>query len=165
MSNPVLREAMTGEGGSAGRPERVHLIGLVSDGGVHSGFGHLEALIEMAAELEVEELIIHAFTDGRDTLPTSGAGYPGDGWSGWLVGGRAGPDRLGGGPLLGDGPRSPLGAHPGGLRPARSRPGRAPRGHGRGRGPRGLRARRDRRVHPAGAGGGRGSRRSSPGTP
>jgi 2,3-bisphosphoglycerate-independent phosphoglycerate mutase len=75
VSNPVLREAMTGEGGSAGRPARVHLIGLVSDGGVHSGFGHLKALIEMAAELEVGELILHAFTDGRDTLPTSGAGF------------------------------------------------------------------------------------------
>jgi 2,3-bisphosphoglycerate-independent phosphoglycerate mutase len=68
--NPVLQEAMTG-----GETGRVHLIGLVSDGGVHSGFGHLEALIAMAAELEVEDLVLHAFTDGRDTLPTSGAGY------------------------------------------------------------------------------------------
>jgi 2,3-bisphosphoglycerate-independent phosphoglycerate mutase len=68
--NPVLREAMTGS-----PTGRVHLIGLVSDGGVHSGFGHLEALIRMAGELEVPDLVIHAFTDGRDTLPTSGAGY------------------------------------------------------------------------------------------
>jgi 2,3-bisphosphoglycerate-independent phosphoglycerate mutase len=66
MDNEVLRAAMAG---------RVHLIGLVSDGGVHSGFGHLEALIGMAAELKVTDLVIHAFTDGRDTLPTSGAGY------------------------------------------------------------------------------------------
>ena len=67
-ANPVLREAMSGA-------DRVHLIGLVSDGGVHSGFGHLAALIRMAAGLEVPDLVIHAFTDGRDTLPTSGAGY------------------------------------------------------------------------------------------
>jgi 2,3-bisphosphoglycerate-independent phosphoglycerate mutase len=67
-SNPVLRDAFTGA-------ERVHLIGLVSDGGVHSGFRHLEALIRLAAELEVPDLVLHAFTDGRDTLPMSGAGY------------------------------------------------------------------------------------------
>jgi 2,3-bisphosphoglycerate-independent phosphoglycerate mutase len=67
-SNAVLREAFTGA-------ERVHLIGLVSDGGVHSGWQHLEALIGLGAELEVPDLVLHAFTDGRDTLPTSGAGY------------------------------------------------------------------------------------------
>ena len=66
--NPVLRDALTGS-------ERVHLIGLVSEGGVHSGFRHLEALIRMAAQLGVPDLVLHAFTDGRDTLPTSGAGY------------------------------------------------------------------------------------------
>jgi 2,3-bisphosphoglycerate-independent phosphoglycerate mutase len=67
-SNQVLREAFSAS-------ERVHLIGLVSDGGVHSGFGHLRALIELAAQLEVADLVLHAFTDGRDTLPESGAGY------------------------------------------------------------------------------------------
>jgi 2,3-bisphosphoglycerate-independent phosphoglycerate mutase len=67
-ANPVLREGFSGA-------ERVHLIGLVSDGGVHSGFGHLEALIGMAAEIEVPDLVLHAFTDGRDTLPTSGAAF------------------------------------------------------------------------------------------
>jgi 2,3-bisphosphoglycerate-independent phosphoglycerate mutase len=67
-SNPVLREAFSGA-------ERVHLIGLVSDGGVHSGWAHLEALIRMAASLGVQDLVLHAFTDGRDTLPHSGAGY------------------------------------------------------------------------------------------
>jgi 2,3-bisphosphoglycerate-independent phosphoglycerate mutase len=66
--NPVLREAFKGAG-------RVHLIGLVSDGGVHSGFKHLEALIRLGAELDVPDLVLHAFTDGRDTLPHSGAGY------------------------------------------------------------------------------------------
>jgi 2,3-bisphosphoglycerate-independent phosphoglycerate mutase len=62
-----LREALRGA-------ERVHLIGLVSDGGVHSSIEHLEALIGLAAEWEVPDLVIHAFTDGRDTSPTSGAG-------------------------------------------------------------------------------------------
>ncbi|HEY8765612.1 MAG TPA: 2,3-bisphosphoglycerate-independent phosphoglycerate mutase [Solirubrobacteraceae bacterium] len=54
---------------------RVHLIGLVSDGGVHSGFGHLQALIRLAAETGVADLVLHAFTDGRDTLPTAGADF------------------------------------------------------------------------------------------
>ncbi len=66
--NQVLRDAVTGV-------ERVHLIGLVSDGGVHSGFTHLEALIRLGASLGVPDMVLHAFTDGRDTLPTSGAGY------------------------------------------------------------------------------------------
>ena len=52
---------------------RVHLIGLVSDGGVHSSDRHLKALIELAAKEGVEDLVIHAFTDGRDTSPKSGA--------------------------------------------------------------------------------------------
>jgi 2,3-bisphosphoglycerate-independent phosphoglycerate mutase len=66
--NEVLGEAMRGA-------DRVHLIGLVSDGGVHSGWKHLRALIEMAAQHEVPDLVVHAFTDGRDTLPNAGAGY------------------------------------------------------------------------------------------
>jgi 2,3-bisphosphoglycerate-independent phosphoglycerate mutase len=66
--NQVVREALT-------EADRVHLIGLVSDGGVHSSLDHLRALIELAASLEVPDLVVHAFTDGRDTLPTSGAGY------------------------------------------------------------------------------------------
>ena len=52
---------------------RVHLIGLVSNGGVHSADRHLHALIELAAERGVEDLVIHAFTDGRDSSPTGGA--------------------------------------------------------------------------------------------
>ena len=55
--------------------ERVHLIGLVSDGGVHSGWEHLQALIEMGAALGAPEVVVHAFTDGRDTSPTGGAAY------------------------------------------------------------------------------------------
>jgi 2,3-bisphosphoglycerate-independent phosphoglycerate mutase len=53
---------------------RVHLIGLVSRGGVHSSERHLNALVELAAEWGVDDLVVHAFTDGRDTSPTSGAG-------------------------------------------------------------------------------------------
>jgi 2,3-bisphosphoglycerate-independent phosphoglycerate mutase len=52
---------------------RVHLIGLVSDGGVHSSDRHLKALIDLAAKEGVEDLVVHAFTDGRDTGPKSGA--------------------------------------------------------------------------------------------
>jgi 2,3-bisphosphoglycerate-independent phosphoglycerate mutase len=84
-SNEVLRDAFTGA-------ERVHLIGLVSDGGVHSGWVHLEALIRLGAELEVPDLVLHAFTDGRDTLPRSGAGYLAtvEGWMASLGAGRVG---------------------------------------------------------------------------
>jgi 2,3-bisphosphoglycerate-independent phosphoglycerate mutase len=84
-SNPVLREAFSGS-------ERVHLIGLVSDGGVHSGWSHLEALIRLGASLEVPDLVLHAFTDGRDTLPHSGAGYL-ETVQGWME--EAGAGRVG----------------------------------------------------------------------
>jgi 2,3-bisphosphoglycerate-independent phosphoglycerate mutase len=65
--NDVLRDAVKDA-------PRVHLIGLVSDGGVHSGLSQLEALIAMAAEV-CDDVVVHAFTDGRDTLPDSGAGF------------------------------------------------------------------------------------------
>jgi 2,3-bisphosphoglycerate-independent phosphoglycerate mutase len=72
--NAPLRAAFAGEGGS-GRPTRVHLLGLVSDGGVHSSLEHLRALTAIARALEVDDLVLHAFTDGRDTLPHAGRGY------------------------------------------------------------------------------------------
>jgi 2,3-bisphosphoglycerate-independent phosphoglycerate mutase len=53
----------------------LHLIGLVSDGGVHSQQRHLYALLRLAAQHNVQRVYVHAFLDGRDTLPTSGAGY------------------------------------------------------------------------------------------
>jgi 2,3-bisphosphoglycerate-independent phosphoglycerate mutase len=56
---------------------RVHFAGLVSDGGVHSDQAHLHALIELAAERGVDA-VTHAFTDGRDTPPKSGADYLSD---------------------------------------------------------------------------------------
>ena len=64
--------------------ERLHLLGLVSAGGVHASMGHLKALIELAGRAEVPDVVIHAFTDGRDTNPDSGAGYLAEveGWGG-----------------------------------------------------------------------------------
>ncbi|MFB6113497.1 MAG: 2,3-bisphosphoglycerate-independent phosphoglycerate mutase [Halodesulfurarchaeum sp.] len=53
---------------------RVHVLGLVSDGGVHSDHEHIHALLSCAAEFDVEA-VTHAFTDGRDTSPTGGVAY------------------------------------------------------------------------------------------
>jgi 2,3-bisphosphoglycerate-independent phosphoglycerate mutase len=53
----------------------LHLIGLVSPGGVHSLMTHLYALIDLAHERNIETIAIHALLDGRDTPPDSGAGY------------------------------------------------------------------------------------------
>jgi 2,3-bisphosphoglycerate-independent phosphoglycerate mutase len=66
--NELLRAAFAGA-------ERVHLIGLVSDGGVHSSIEHLRALIALSRSLAVKDLVVHAFTDGRDTLPHAGVDY------------------------------------------------------------------------------------------
>jgi 2,3-bisphosphoglycerate-independent phosphoglycerate mutase len=74
----ATRSAVAGAPAPAagGPPPRIHLLGLVSDGGVHSSLEHLRALIALAGELSPEvDLILHAFTDGRDTLPHAGAGY------------------------------------------------------------------------------------------
>ena len=49
---------------------RLHLLGLVSEGGVHASMGHLRACIELAKREGVPDVVLHAFTDGRDTLPT-----------------------------------------------------------------------------------------------
>ena len=53
----------------------IHFMGLVSDGGIHSHINHLKALCDIAADNKVEDLFIHAFTDGRDTDPESGVGF------------------------------------------------------------------------------------------
>jgi 2,3-bisphosphoglycerate-independent phosphoglycerate mutase len=63
--NPVIGAALAG-------PGRVHLIGLVSDGGVHSSEAHLLALIDIARRLDAGEIVVHCFTDGRDTAPDAG---------------------------------------------------------------------------------------------
>jgi bisphosphoglycerate-independent phosphoglycerate mutase (AlkP superfamily) len=76
LDNDVLKAACDAE--------RVHLLGLVSAGGVHASMDHLKALIELAGRVEVPDVVIHAFTDGRDTNPDSGAGYIAEveGWGG-----------------------------------------------------------------------------------
>ncbi len=70
--HPVLLAAMK-HARTGGR--RLHIFGLVSDGGVHSHITHLYALLKMAKQNSVDRVFVHAFMDGRDTLPTSGAGY------------------------------------------------------------------------------------------
>jgi 2,3-bisphosphoglycerate-independent phosphoglycerate mutase len=55
--------------------KRVHLIGLVSDGGVHSSIDHLKGLCDLASENKLDKVFIHAFLDGRDTDPQSGAAF------------------------------------------------------------------------------------------
>jgi 2,3-bisphosphoglycerate-independent phosphoglycerate mutase len=67
FDNEILRAACD--------TERLHLLGLVSAGGVHASMEHLKALVELAGRTEVPDVVIHAFTDGRDTHPDSGAGY------------------------------------------------------------------------------------------
>lgn len=56
----------------------VHFLGLVSDGGVHSHINHLKGLIDAAHDEGLEKVYVHAFTDGRDVDPKSGAGFIGD---------------------------------------------------------------------------------------
>ncbi len=70
FTHPTLVEAM-----QKARKAQLHLFGLVSDGGVHSHQEHLYALLKTAKLQGVEKVFVHAFMDGRDTLPTSGAGY------------------------------------------------------------------------------------------
>lgn len=72
QSNPVFLKAMTSAVESGGA---IHLLGLVSDGGVHSHINHLYALIDMALAEGVRKVLIHAFMDGRDTPPSSGMEY------------------------------------------------------------------------------------------
>jgi 2,3-bisphosphoglycerate-independent phosphoglycerate mutase len=80
LDNETLRAACAGA-------KRLHLLGLVSAGGVHASMDHLRALIELAGREGVDEVVIHAFTDGRDTHPDSGAGYLAEveGWPGARV--------------------------------------------------------------------------------
>src|SRR6204780_3822229 len=67
---PLLVETM-----ERARTHQLHLMGLVSDGGVHSHIEHLYALLRMARENKVERVFIHCFMDGRDTGPNSGVDY------------------------------------------------------------------------------------------
>jgi len=68
--NPAINKAF-----DRARQSRLHFLGLVSDGGVHSHQDHLIALVKEAADKGVKDILIHAITDGRDTSPTGGAEY------------------------------------------------------------------------------------------
>ncbi|HHX50760.1 MAG TPA: 2,3-bisphosphoglycerate-independent phosphoglycerate mutase [Clostridia bacterium] len=72
FSNPVLLEALSHV---RDQNRALHLMGLVSDGGVHSHLEHLYALLEMARKQGLDRVYIHAFLDGRDVAPTSGIDY------------------------------------------------------------------------------------------
>ena len=72
FSDPVLLEGIK-NARSGGR--RLHICGLLSDGGVHSHQNHLYALLRMAKQNGVDRVFVHCFMDGRDTLPTNGAVY------------------------------------------------------------------------------------------
>lgn len=69
---PNLAKALKGAKEGNGR---LHFLGLVSDGGVHSNQEHLYELLKTAKKFEVPEVYIHMFGDGRDTDPKSGAGH------------------------------------------------------------------------------------------
>ncbi len=72
FKNKVLVQALDNAKNTSGR---IHFLGLVSDGGVHSHINHLFALLEAAKARGVSQAFIHAFTDGRDTPPTSATTY------------------------------------------------------------------------------------------
>ena len=68
--NKTFKKAM-----AAAKGKRLHFLGLLSDGGVHSHQDHLCAMVAMAKAAGVDDIMVHAITDGRDTSPTGGAGY------------------------------------------------------------------------------------------
>lgn len=70
--NPVLKEAIAY---AKQNNKNIHLIGLLSDGGVHSHIEHLKGLLTIAANHQLKNVFVHAFTDGRDTDPKGGSAY------------------------------------------------------------------------------------------
>ena len=71
-SNKALLHALSH---AVKRDGKVHLMGLLSDSGVHSSFDHVVALLRLCKKLDIREVYVHAFLDGRDSLPTSGVRY------------------------------------------------------------------------------------------
>ncbi|MBV9492221.1 MAG: 2,3-bisphosphoglycerate-independent phosphoglycerate mutase [Verrucomicrobia bacterium] len=71
----LARNEVIGQAFAKARSSRLHFLGLVSPGGVHSHQEHLIALVRQAASAGVTDICIHAITDGRDTSPTGAAGY------------------------------------------------------------------------------------------
>lgn len=72
FQNPALVRAVDG---CIASNSTLHLMGLIGDGGVHAHSRHLFALLRLAAQRGLNRVLIHAFTDGRDTSPTSGIGF------------------------------------------------------------------------------------------
>jgi 2,3-bisphosphoglycerate-independent phosphoglycerate mutase len=72
QKNPVILESIRY---ARDNSKPLHLLGLVSDGGVHSHINHLKALLSLCAAEGLKDVFIHAFTDGRDTDPKSGLGF------------------------------------------------------------------------------------------
>lgn len=70
--NDVLKRAINH---AKRRDSTLHICGLLSDGGVHSHEQHLHALVRMAVGLDVQNIVVHAFLDGRDTSPKTGANH------------------------------------------------------------------------------------------
>ena len=74
FTDPTLLAAMAA---AKEKSSAIHFIGLLSDGGVHSHQRHLYALLRLAAQQKAGRVLVHAFMDGRDTMPNSGLGYLG----------------------------------------------------------------------------------------
>ncbi|HHW95328.1 MAG TPA: 2,3-bisphosphoglycerate-independent phosphoglycerate mutase [Mogibacterium sp.] len=71
FENKALIEAMD----NAAKGHRLHIMGLVSDGGVHSHIEHIKALLDMAKQRKIEDVVVHCFLDGRDVGPKSALNY------------------------------------------------------------------------------------------
>ena len=72
FQNPAYKKAMLA---AKDQGTAVHIMGLLSDGGVHSHITHIQAAVKMAAELGCPKVYVHCFLDGRDVPPTSGKGF------------------------------------------------------------------------------------------
>ena len=72
FQNPAYKKAMLA---AKDQGTAVHIMGLLSDGGVHSHITHIQAAVKMAAELGCPKIYVHCFLDGRDVPPTSGKGF------------------------------------------------------------------------------------------
>src|ERR1700758_4038043 len=71
-ADELARNKVAQETFAAARGHRLHLLGLVSDGGVHSHYDHMIALANAAKKAGVDDIFVHGFTDGRDSSPTGG---------------------------------------------------------------------------------------------
>lgn len=72
FQNPAYQKAMLA---AKDQGTAVHIMGLLSDGGVHSHITHIQAVVKMAAQLGCPKIYVHCFLDGRDVPPTSGKGF------------------------------------------------------------------------------------------